>query len=273
MRRHLLGALGLVGWTIALFGLASWTWVWADGVPLKPGQRSLPIQRPDTRKKPASNPRAKTTQQAVRPKPHLRLEGSGFYYSTDWQARYYNAKQQWRSANPGRIPGLAVLTQLAWQAYEPAQGQSVERLLPRWQVGEDPAPWVLRPKVLLRNTHPTQTELDLTLVSSVEAQVGSFMVHPQTMLADLGHLAKTSRWVPLYSKSVSIAVLAANDEQQVDLPPIQLLQLFREKENLWPLTLRLNLQLRAQGHATQVQPVRMTLRLVPDYTALPLYLY
>jgi hypothetical protein len=210
-----------------------------------------------------------------RAKPYLRLAGSGFYYAADFDVRYRKAKGAWQDANPGRIPALVDLTDMAWQAYSAPRGQAVERLLPRWHMNEKPAPWVIRPKVLLSNESPTASELNLVVYSRVDVLKGQWLVNPTTMLADFDHLLASAQWQPLLEEETLIPVLPANQQRLLDLPPVEVFKLFSQQSHQWPVMLKLSIAL-TPNNAADVKDQAgfvMTLPLVPDHMALPLYLY
>jgi hypothetical protein len=221
----------------------------------------------------------KMTIHASAVKPHLKVGQAGFFYTTDFEARYFKQKQLWREGNPGRIPTLTELVAMAAKAYEPGRGQSVERQLTRWALREDPAPWVFRPKVLLVNSSKTLTELDMQVVAKVEVRLGERWVNPRTMLMDVEHFQKTAtKWELVTTQSVEVPVLAAGEETWLALPPIDLFKLFARQEankgTYWPAELKLTVVVSPEGVATADRPRSDTrLSLTPDHMALPLYLY
>ena len=211
-------------------------------------------------------------------KPYLRLNGTGFYYAADFDVRYRKAKADWQTANAGRIPSLVELTAMAWQAwqaYQAPRGQAVERLLPRWHMNEKPAPWVIRPKVLLTNESATASELNLVVFSKVEVLKGQWLVNPTTMLADFDHLLASAKWEPLLEEETLIPVLPANQQRLLDLPPVEVFKLFGQQTHQWPVMIKLSVALTPDTSSNVADQAAfvITLPLVPDHMALPLYLY
>lgn len=164
---------------------------------------------------------------------------------------------------------------MAWQAYQAPRGQAVERLLPRWHMNEKPAPWVIRPKVLLTNESATASELNLVVFSKVEVLKGQWLVNPTTMLADFDHLLASAKWEPLLEEETLIPVLPANQQRLLDLPPVEVFKLFGQQTHQWPVMIKLSVALTPDTSSSVADQAAfvITLPLVPDHMALPLYLY
>jgi len=197
---------------------------------------------------------------------------TGFIYDATAPIRYDQLKLIWLNDHPGTTPVLGDLMNIAYVAFQAQATQKIPyRDISEWRMVAGPHPWIIVPRVHVRNPNPNKSFVNLTIKVEVFAKYGIWYPEKKGAITDVKRLQQDQKTERVAEYTYPLEALAPNDDYVHTLEPIQVFELLKAFPDRWPNLVQVKMTLMREGG--QVATKTTSLKLYPDVFSLPIYLY